>query len=310
MPTHARPLSTPSSTAALARDVTRGASAQTYHIIRWLADRDLTDDAYRAYAYFRWVDDTIDVASKDRRTQLAFVARQRRLLQRLQSGDPPNGLTPQECLLADLLSTRREDHPGLVSYMANMMAVMAFDAARRGRLITAEELEHYTLLLSTAVTDGLAYFIGHGRIYPAGSARLLAVQGAHVAHMLRDTHVDLEAGYFNVPRQLLEAHHLAPTDIAHPVYRSWVRERVDLALRCMREGKRYIRSTGNARAQLVWYLYCARFEVVLRCIELDHYSLRSEYTGRPGLAAWLLTMIEGHRLAMRSSKRTSAGGPH
>ena len=57
----------PASTAAIARSITRGASKQTFYTIRWLVDRGLIDDAYRAYAYFRWVDDTIDVASKDRR---------------------------------------------------------------------------------------------------------------------------------------------------------------------------------------------------------------------------------------------------
>ncbi len=42
----------------LAASITKAASRQTFYTVRLLADRDLLDDAYRAYAYFRWVDDT------------------------------------------------------------------------------------------------------------------------------------------------------------------------------------------------------------------------------------------------------------
>jgi len=307
MPGHTNPPTLPPSTADLARSITHQASRQTYYTIGWLVDRGLTDDAYRAYAYFRWVDDTIDGTSKDRRAQLAFVARQRQLLQRLQAGAATDGLSPQELQLADLLRARQDDHPGLCSYLTNMMAVMEFDAARRGRLITAEELERCTTQLSAAIMDALAYFIGHRHKYPTGGARHQAVRGAHIAHMLRDTHADLEAGYFNIPRQVLEAHRIAPTDIAHPAYRSWVRQRVELARRCFQDGKRHIRSMGNPRSQIAGYLYCTRFEVVLRCIEMDRYLLRSKYPGLPGLPMWLLAFVPAPRPVLGVSKHTPAG---
>ena len=44
----------------LAASITKAASQQTYYTIRFLADRELVPDAYRAYAYFRWVDDALD----------------------------------------------------------------------------------------------------------------------------------------------------------------------------------------------------------------------------------------------------------
>jgi phytoene/squalene synthetase len=263
-------------TAALARAITRSASQQTHDIIAWLVDRDLRDQAFRAYAYFRWVDDTIDLASTGCRARLRFAARQRRLLRRLQAGSLPEGLAPEERLLADLVCAARDDHPGLHSYLEKMMAVMEFDATRRGRLIRAEELDRYSDLLSTAVMDALAYFIGHDHVYPSGKGRILAACGAHIAHMLRDTHDDLQAGYFNIPREVLEGQRLSPADVARPAYRAWVRERVILALDCLAEGKRYIRQMGNARSQLAGYLYCARFEAVLRRIERDGYLLRPE----------------------------------
>ena len=44
----------------LAASITRAASKQTYYTVRFLVDRGRVADAYRAYAYFRWVDDTLD----------------------------------------------------------------------------------------------------------------------------------------------------------------------------------------------------------------------------------------------------------
>ena len=47
----------------IAPSITKAASQQTYYTIRFLADRERAPDAYRAYAYFRWVDDTLDAGS-------------------------------------------------------------------------------------------------------------------------------------------------------------------------------------------------------------------------------------------------------
>jgi phytoene/squalene synthetase len=44
----------------LAPSITKAASKQTYYTVRFLVDHERVADAYRAYAYFRWVDDTLD----------------------------------------------------------------------------------------------------------------------------------------------------------------------------------------------------------------------------------------------------------
>jgi phytoene/squalene synthetase len=110
-----------------------------------------------------------------------------------------------------------------------MMAVMAFDAQRRGQLVTAAALDQYTRWLATAVTEAMHYFIGHGSRSPQGDARYSAVTAAHITHMLRDTLEDAEAGYFNIPREIVEAHGIDPRDVSSVPYRAWVRKRVHLA---------------------------------------------------------------------------------
>jgi phytoene/squalene synthetase len=271
---------------ALAASLTRSGSRHTYLTIHWLVDRDLVGDAYRAYAYFRWLDDVIDVMPLSRDQRLAFVREQKSLMARLDAGDEPHNLTPEEDLLAALIRRGRRAHGGLASYLRNMMAVMEFDARRRGRLISRDELDGYTRSLSIAVMDGLSYFIGHRYRYPETGARYHAVAAAHISHMLRDAAADAEAGYYNIPREVLEARRITPADFHAPAYQDWVRARVALGRDLFREGKRYIHSLGHLRARLAGLAYCARFESVLDTVERDDYLLRPENERARRPAPW------------------------
>ena len=77
-------------------------------------------------------------------------------------------------MLVDLIRGDREPSSGLHSYVRHMMAVLVFDAERRGRLISAIDLARYTDHLATAVTDALQYFIGHGQAIPDSESRYSA----------------------------------------------------------------------------------------------------------------------------------------
>src|SRR5574337_275327 len=158
-----------------------------------------------------------------------------------------------------------------------MMAVMAFDADRRHRLISQVELAEYSRLLATAVTEALHYFVGHDCQPPPTDTRYLAATAAHIAHMLRDTHDDNLAGYFNIPREFLECHGITPDEVESDAYRMWVRSRVRLARAYFSAGKDYLAQVRNLRCRLAGYAYIARFAGVLDALEREGYRLRSEY---------------------------------
>jgi phytoene/squalene synthetase len=277
-----------STSSSLAAAITRAASQQTFYTIRFLVDRPLVQDAYRAYAYFRWLDDWLDGSGRDQAECLAFVDRQRALVESCYQGQPPLArLAEEEYLLVALIRADRAETSGLQVYIRNMLAVMAFDAGRRGRLISAGELADYTRWLATAVTEAMHYFIGHCCPTPHGDTRYLAVTGAHVTHMLRDTLEDVPDGYFNIPREYLQAHHLDPHEVEHPAYRAWVQHRVRLARACFAAGKDYLARLPNPRCRLAGYAYTARFEGVLAALEGDGYRLRSGYAEGQGLSSRL-----------------------
>jgi len=264
----------------LAAAITRAASQQTYYTIRFLADTGLVQDAYRAYAYFRWVDDWLDHETRPRTECLAFVKRQQALMDGCYRGQPLADLTPEERLLADLIRRDTEQNSGLQAYIRNMMAVMAFDADRRGRLVSRRELNEYTRWLAVAVTEALHYFIGHNSASPHGKLRYLAVTGAHITHMLRDAVQDAEVGYYNIPREVVTAHGIAPRDVASRAYREWVKESAQKARACFKAGRDYLAQVENLRCRIAGYAYLRRFEWVLDCIEREGYLLRAEYPER------------------------------
>lgn len=260
--------------------ITKAASKQTYYTIRFLADRDRVADAYRAYAYFRWVDDTLDLAQSGMQQRIAFLERQKSLLENCYRGESPREATIEENMLIELVRHNQEKNNGLQAYLRNMMHVMDFDANRRGRLISQAELNQYTYWLASAVTEAMHYFIGHNCYSPRDETRYLAVTGAHITHMLRDTFDDVRAGYYNIPREVLEAAHIGPDDIQSHAYRAWVQGRVELARKCFKAGREYLSRVENPRCRLAGFAYTARFEWLLDTIEHEGYDLRSEYSER------------------------------
>ena len=295
----------------LARSITKAASKQTYYTIRFLVDHERVANAYRAYAYFRWVDDTLDSGSNlvqsgasrqasadEAQKRAIFLARQKSLLEGCYQGELLQNLNPEEQMLVQVIQSDHEKNSGLQVYLRNMMQVMEFDTERRGRLISQAELNEYTRWLATAVTEALHYFIGNKSHSPHNETRYLAVTGAHIAHMLRDTFDDVQAGYYNIPREIVESNHIQPGDIQSRGYRAWVQSRVQLARKCFQSGKEHLAQVQEPRCRLAGYAYTARFEWLLDTIERENYFLRSAYTERksPGsglrmglstLAAWM-----------------------
>ncbi|MFL5726772.1 MAG: squalene/phytoene synthase family protein [Chloroflexota bacterium] len=278
---------------SLASATTRAASKQTYYTVRFLVDRPLVEDAYRAYAYFRWVDDVVDAVActrsacgdAERLVREQFLDRQKNLLDACVRGEEPRVADPHEALLVELV--RPDLDARLDAYLRHMMLVMEFDVARRGRLVSQQELDEYTRCLAVAVTEAMSYFIGNGADSPHDETRYLAVSGAHIVHMLRDTYADVQAGYFNVPREVLDASSMGPADVLCDAYRAWVNDRVRLARAYMNEGKDYFARVQSRRHRLAGVAYIARFEWLIETLEREDCRLRPRYAERRSLATGL-----------------------
>jgi phytoene/squalene synthetase len=119
--------------------------------------------------------------------------------------------------------------------------------------------------------------------------------------MLRDAVEDTAVGYYNIPREFLETHAIAPTDIQHEAYRAWVREQAQAARRCFAAGRYYLARVENGRCRLAGYAYIGRFELVLDLIEKEAYRLRADYPERKSKRAALKLLLAALYQAAASS---------
>jgi len=267
--------------------ITKAGSKQTYFTFRLLTDRGRVHDAFRSYAYFRWLDDLLDCNSSTKQEKFALLNRQQSLLDICYQRQIPGGVSPEEQMLVDLIHNDGEEQSGLQIYLRNMMAVMSFDVERCGQIISEAELSEYTRLLSTAVTELLFYFIGHEVSPSQVDVRYYAVNGAHVVHMLRDMVEDITAGYFNVPGEYIKAQQISLEDLHSLAFRKWVFDRAKLARQYFDVGRKYIAQVKSFRCRLAGFAYLTRFEWMLRAIERDGYYLRADYPERKSLRAGL-----------------------
>jgi phytoene/squalene synthetase len=272
--------------AILARSITRSSDKQTYFIIKNMVDKDLVDDCFRAYSYFRWVDDQIDdiLSIPDQRRD--FIEKQVRMVKDLYNGIEPQNAIPEERLLVDLINHNNDNHQYLRSYIENFLAAIKFDSTRNGKIINGRELDQYSKDIGKAVTDCIFFFIGNGRKFKGDKNRYHAATAAHFTHMLRDYRSDVSNGYINIHDEYLKDHRIKPYDINSNAFRKWVRGRVNKARKYFTDGKKYIDKLSILRCKIVAYWYCARFERILDRIEHDDYLLRTEYGGHPFIFKW------------------------
>ena len=291
-------------TASLAASITKTGSRQTYYTFRLLSDHDRLEDSYRAYAYFRWLDDCFDEGGLPKAERSRLLKRQQSILKACYRGETVGDVNQEEGMLVDLVQKDPDQHSGLHAYLHNMMAVLAFDAERRGRLISQKELDQYTQWLACSVTEVLHYMIGHDSFSPQDDTRYLAVSAAHITHMLRDTYEDTQAGYFNIPLEVLEENHITPMDITSDAYRAWVRGRVGLARNYFLKGRNYMQRVASARCRLAGYAYMARFEWLLDTFEKEGFYLRPAYDERKSLLKGWQMSWQALTALLRTNKHT------
>jgi len=266
------------STTNLAKQITRKGSLQSYYTIKLLCDSGLSDDCFKAYAYFRWVDDMVDDILKSRTKCLSFINRQGKLIKSCYSNTPLSTHEPQEEILVSLINSPTGRGPRLKSFIHNFYQIIKFDVQRKGRLITGKELDWYSHTLGVAVTDCIQHFIGNDHPYPSSPHQYHGAIAAHITHMLRDYLDDVEQGYINIPKKFVDTHDVNPHNINHPSIRHWVQQRVITARNYFQQSKSYLNNIEVLRCKMAGYLYCARFEPVLDQIEKDDFILRHKYS--------------------------------
>lgn len=247
----------------LAKTITRHSSRQTYLTIKLLVNRHLQADCYKAYAYFRWLDDQVDDVLAAQKDRMEFIIKQKQLIANAYQNLTPKIENAEEQLILDLIQSNPLPNTKLANFIKNFFAIIEFDAYRKGRAITQTEYLWYTQTLGQAVTECIEYFMEVANP-PKSADHYKAAIASHITHILRDFEEDQLQGYFNKPQD-------------NQNNQEWVKDQVKQARIYFRQGKEYINTLQSWRVKLVATWYCNRFEWILDTIENDRYHLRYNY---------------------------------
>ncbi len=271
----------------LAQTITKKSSIQTYYTIKLLFDKPLVNDGYKAYAYFRWIDDQVDVFIKGDQVRHEFIQRQRNIIEATYNQIAISDLTPEEEMIVELIKTEPSRDSRLASYILNLFNIIEFDVYRKGKLITEKELDWYSESLGKSVTDCIAHFIDHDKTYPNTANKYDAATASHVIHMLRDYQEDLADGFMNIPKEYLDENKIQPTDIKNQVLKEWVKMRIEEAKQKFISGREYINQIPSLRSKIAATLYCVRFEWLMTEYEKNNYNLDTKLSHRNNLVSYL-----------------------
>ncbi|MHA1994146.1 MAG: squalene/phytoene synthase family protein [Candidatus Hodarchaeales archaeon] len=261
----------------IARSYVKESHKQTYLIILLMVDKKLTDECFKAYAYFRWLDNVVDENNLPQNEVRAIISRQKELINQLYNQEKIKPTSQEEEFLIDLIRKDRNENSYLQSYIRNFTSILEFDSTRKHKIVSNDKIRWYHQTVGKAVTDCIFHFIGNGAHYPESKKCYLAAEAAHITHMLRDYIEDVRSGYLNISKEDLNVYEISPDMVNNPAFREWVKGRVSLSRQFFCEGKKYIDQLGVLRTKITAYWFCSRFEKVLDIIEKDGYKLRREY---------------------------------
>jgi len=243
----------------------------TYILVRLFGRRDDRRIAYSLYQYFRQCDDFVDDPAQSQHSKLFFLKDQRRLIDKMY-----NGYIENTSQLSSIINYDRHHYNAFKNIFHAMLEVFEFDARRGKEPSDAGSLIDYSLRLSHAYTTLLIMFLKPE--YKINEQDIQLAHGCHLAHMLRDYYEDQNLGYINIPEE--ETDKFSFNNPNSDGFREWVKRRVSFIQEKLRQGKRSLTKTPHIRVRLIAWLYCFRYEIILRQLKDNGYILKESYPFR------------------------------
>ncbi len=226
------------------------------------------------YIYFRWLDDQID-NTKDKKKRLKIASEQKRFLSDIFRGKFQKGLCFQKRLMQAAARFRKSQD--LKPFVMQMFRALEFDAERKGRLCSRAELMDYSKDIGYSYAKGVHYFSSGFPINKNPNHLTKAAFAAHLVHILRDLKEDIDEGFINIPKEELAAFRINLQNLDSYDFRSWVRYRLHRAQKIFRSSKKMAKRLKNRGERISFYIYCLRYEYVMKKIKKDDYILRRSY---------------------------------
>lgn len=238
--------------------LTKTESPFGYWSSRVFFSQDRRKILFLLYAYFRWVDDTVDKPDFNLDFNHEFIHRQTTIIQAWYMGE--SAVLSEnlfETMAATAIKEDKKNGSQLQSMITGFLEAIAWDVERRNKIVNQIELDRYSLLLGRSYSEGLLYGL---KLNPCESTystpKTLCGVAAHWSHLLRDLSEDLKLGYINISDDDIKQYsiNLKNSQTLLP----WIREKCCRTLDMFAEGRKSRSLLPTHKAQIVFDLNCLK----------------------------------------------------
>lgn len=235
--------------------------------------RSRRNTLFRAYEYFRWVDDYIDDKKTLTKDAKRLLSREIRLISTLYSHKPITPTYIFEEYISSVISEDYENRNGMQEIINGFFCALSWDVRRRNRIPTAKELTSYSQYLGCSYSQGITY----GLNYHPTDSRFLEVSNncgvaAHITHMLRDFFIDLEIGYINISKEDIEKYHINLSSNRQDLKMAlspWCKDQFLKTQNLFNQGLNSINKLPGFRARFAFRLISIRYLLILKKVKRD-----------------------------------------
>jgi phytoene/squalene synthetase len=224
------------------------------------------------YTYLRWVDDFVDDNTIESSRQKEFLSEHLNIIDHLYNGYKFRPENYFEEAISEVVKYDIKNGYRLKTVIYKMFEVFDFDIKRKNKFPDFTGLNEYSKKIGDAYTRALLFFLAPGLLYKEDFS--LSAYASHQVHLLRDFLIDKENGYFNISGEEIKKYNIKEDLIQDENFAHWVKDKIANIKFLIEKGKREFRNIPILRVRLTGYLYCFRYQRVIRRIEKDHYKLR------------------------------------
>lgn len=246
----------------------------TFLLARLYLRKDDQYYSYLLYSYLRSADDFVDEKDASESEKKQFVHRQQKIIKSLYE----NCNIDANPLISRIVKYDLKNGCKLKPCIFRMLKIFEFDANRKNKLVSSEELKNYSVNLATAYTQLLLYFTEPRYEYQREDA--LLAHACHLAHMLRDFKEDQRLGYINISKEEIAQYNIQLNKIPDEGFQEWLRDRIKIIQSHFKKGKAELDKNPILRTKIMGYLYCFRYEAIIRQIKEAEYQLKNKYPMR------------------------------
>jgi phytoene/squalene synthetase len=220
---------------------------------------------YKAYGYFRWLDDIVDQAAIPRQQADEIIQRQSQLIAAWYEGRDSLQGQDTESLMKDVIQCNRPLGCPLRPMARGFLDALSWDVQRRYTIVEQEALDRYSQLLGCSYAHGLLFGFG---LSPVESRYQTIVYlggvASHLSHMIRDYEEDRELGYINISREALRRFQIDLDESQSANVRRWKRSLARKACAMFREARKQRNTLPTARARIGFDLVSSRYYRIAR----------------------------------------------